>query len=348
MQGREEGIMAIIYRKFEPTEYVMKVRKGVTVAKGKGLAFFCNTLTTSIVVIPTTAMEASFAFDDIMTSDYQKISVQGDVSYVIKNYEIAAKMLDFSYRDKAAENAAALAEAKNRMNRRILNLTRVYIARCVNEWDVRNAIKNQNVLAGQLLEALKGDQTLAEFGLEVMAVSVLGVLPQPDTRKALEAATREEILKQQDDAIYKRRNAAIEQERAIKENELNTEIRVAEKEKEKREREMETRKMLAEREAQLKEAKIAADIALEQENRKLVDLQTENERKKSDAKAYDSEVLLRTFAGVNPDILKALAMSGMDSKALIAKAFVEIGDKADKIGTLNVSPDLLEALAGGN
>ena len=39
-----------------------------------------------------------------------------------------------------------------------------------------------------------------------------------------------------------------------------------------------------------------------------------------------------------------MATSGMDSKALIAKAFVEIGDKADKIGTLNVSPDLLESL----
>ena len=74
-------------------------------------------------------------------------------------------------------------------------------------------------------------------------------------------------------------------------------------------------------------------------------LQAENEKRKSDAKAYDSEVLLRTFTGVNPEILKALAMSGMDSRALIAKAFVEIGDKADKIGTLNVSPDLLETLA---
>ena len=116
-------------------------------------------------------------------------------------------------------------------------------------------------------------------------------------------------------------------------------------EKEKREREMQTRMMLAEREAQLKEAKITADIQLEEQNRKLVDLQAENERKKSDAKAYESEALLKTFAGVNPDILKALAMSGMDSRALIAKAFVEIGDKADKIGTLNVSPELLEALA---
>ena len=40
----------------------------------------------------------------------------------------------------------------------------------------------------------------------------------------------------QDDAIYKRRNFAIEQERSIKENELNTEITIAEKEREKQEK----------------------------------------------------------------------------------------------------------------
>jgi len=334
----------IIYKKFEPTEYVMKVKKGVTVAKGKGLSFLYNTRTTSLVVVPATAMEASFAFDDIMTSDYQRVCVQGEISFAIKNYELAAKMIDFSYRDKGSGYNAVLLEAKNRMNRRAVNLVRVYVTRFVNTWDVRNAIKNQNTLAAELLEALKGDETLSGFGMEILAISILGILPQPDTRKALEAATREEILKQQDDALYKRRNAAIEQERAIKENELNTEIRVAEKEKEKREREMETRQMLAEREAQLQQAQIEADIQLEEQNSKLVELQAENDRRRSDAKAYDSEVLLRTLAGVNPDILKALAMSGMDSRALIAKAFVEIGDKADKIGTLNVSPDLLETL----
>lgn len=335
----------INYKKFEPTEYVMKVRKGVTVAKGKGLAFLYNTKTTSLVVVPATSMEASFAFDDVMTSDYQRVCVQGDVSFAIQNYELAAKMIDFSYRDKEAQYKAVLAEAKNRMNRRVINLVRVYVTKFVNAWDVRSAMKNQNMLASELLEAMKGDASLAEFGMEILAISILGILPQPDTRNALEAATREEILRQQDDALYKRRNAAIEQERAIRENELNTEIRVAEKEKEKREREMETKKMLAEREAQLREAKIAADIQIEEQNRKLVELQAENERRRSDAKAYDSEALLRTFTGVNPEVLKALAMSGMDSSALIAKAFVEIGEKADRIGTLNVSPELLETLS---
>ena len=48
---------------------------------------------------------------------------------------------------------------------------------------------------------------------------------------ALEAETREKILKESDDAIYLRRNSSVEQERKIKENELNTEIAVENKKK---------------------------------------------------------------------------------------------------------------------
>lgn len=55
-------------------------------------------------------------------------------------------------------------------------------------------------------------------------MSVLGIAPQPKTREALEAATREEILKQQDEAIYKRRNFAIEQEEQAIENETQRSI----------------------------------------------------------------------------------------------------------------------------
>lgn len=336
--------MAIKYKKFEPTEYVMKIKRGAVIQQGLGLSFFYNTMTTSMMVLPATAFDASFAYDDIMTSDFQKINVQGDISYTIADYEKSANMVDFSYKNNKKEYENTLREAKLKMVKRIMNLTKVYITKFISTKDVRGVIQSADELAEVLKSALKEDETIQDFGLQVIAVSILGISPQPDTRKALEAATREEILKQQDDAIYKRRNAAIEQERAIKENELNTEIKVAEKEKEKREKEMETKRMMQEKQAELDAKRIANDIKLEEENRKLVDLQTENEKKKSDAKAYDSEVLLRTFAGVDTEVVKALAVSGMDSKSLIAKAFVEIGDKADKIGVLNVSPDLLETL----
>lgn len=336
--------MAIRYKKFESTDYVIKVKKGSIVDRGPGLSFFYNTMTTSMMVIPTTAFDTSFAYDDIMTADFQKLNVQGDISYVIANYEKAAKMVNFSYKDTKKEYETVLSQAKATMAKRILNLTKVYIANFISSRQVREAIKTAEELAQVLRNALKEDETIQEYGIKILAVSILGISPQPDTRKALEAATREEILKQQDDAIYKRRNSAIEQERAIKENELNTEIKIAEKEKERKEKEMETSRMLQEKQAELDARKIADDINLEEEKKKLVNLQTENEKKKSDAKAYDSQVLLATFAGVDSEIIKALAISGMDSKALIAKAFAEIGDKADKIGMLNVSPDLLETL----
>ena len=336
--------MGIAYRKFEPTEYVMKVKKGKVIQKGLGLSFFYNTMTGSIMVVPTTAFDASFAFTDIMTSDFQCISVQGDISYIITDYEKASKMVNFSYKDKK-EYAEVLKEAKQKMAKRIINLAKVYVTKFISGKNVREAIISADELAGALKTAMKNDETIQEFGLELISISILGILAQSDTRKALEAATREEILKQQDDAIYKRRNAAIEQERIVKENELNTEIKVAEKQKEKREKEMEMKRLVQEKQAELDAQKLANDIRLEEENCKFVDLQTENEKKKSDAKAYDSEVLLKTFAGVDKDVIKALVTSGMDSKALIAKAFVEIGDKADKIGVLNVSPDLLETLS---
>ncbi len=79
--------MGIAYRKFEPTEYVMKVKRGKVVQKGLGLSFFYNTMNTSMTVIPATAFDTGFAFDELMTADFQSVSVQGDISYMINDYE---------------------------------------------------------------------------------------------------------------------------------------------------------------------------------------------------------------------------------------------------------------------
>lgn len=36
-----------------------------------------------------------FAFDDVLTSDFQRINIQGDISYIIRDYEKVAGMIDF-------------------------------------------------------------------------------------------------------------------------------------------------------------------------------------------------------------------------------------------------------------
>ena len=168
-------------------------------------------------------------------------------------------------------------------------------------------------------EEMTSNEAIKELGLEVVTVSILAVSPSLETQKALESATREQILQQQDNAIYKRRNAAIEQERIVKENELNTEIKVAEKEHE--------NQMLRQKNA------------LEE-----VELESKLRKEQADTKAYANEVVLKALESMDKEVLLAILLSGMDSKTLIAKAFNSLVENTDKIGNLNVSPDLLETL----
>jgi hypothetical protein len=50
------------------------------------------------------------------------------------------------------------------------------------------------------------------------------------------------------------------------------------------------------------------------------------------------------LGSVDARILQALAATGMKPEQLIAAAFQEIAGKAEKIGQLNISPDLLREL----
>ncbi len=48
----------------------------------------------------------------------------------------------------------------------------------------------------------------------------------------------------------------------------------------------------------------------------------------------------------DPRVVQALAAVGMQPGQLIAQAFGGIAERAERIGQLNVSPDLLQALMG--
>lgn len=335
--------MGIKHYKFQPNEYVLVMKNGNMVRKGLGLSFFCNTLSTSMSVVPTVSFDTSFTFDDIMTSDFQRINVQGEISYIIRDYEKVAGMIDFSYKSEAGYEIKKT-EAKEIMGKRISNLAKTSIAKYIGGQDIKSVIRSQEELASFLTKELTSNEAIKELGLDVITVSVLAVSPQPETKKALEAAVREEILQQQDDAIYKRRNAAIDQERIVRENELDTEIKMAEKEREKEERaiaaEMAVLKAGRERDSEEHVSKMARNsYALEE-----AEIEGNEIRSKADAQAYANETILKAFSSVDKEILLAILFSGMDSKTMIARAFNSLAENAGKIGNLNISPDLLEAL----
>jgi hypothetical protein len=91
-------------------------------------------------------------------------------------------------------------------------------------------------------------------------------------------------------------------------------------------------------------ADVDARVALEARNKDLVALAADNARTEADARAYGTTALMKAFDAVDPKVLDALSAGGMQSGQLIARAFRDLAEKADRIGTLNISPDLLREL----
>ena len=83
-------------------------------------------------------------------------------------------------------------------------------------------------MAGRVLERVKSSALLEPVGAELLSVYFIAAKPTPEVAKALEAEYRETLLRKADMAISARRAAAVEEERKIKENELNTEITLEE------------------------------------------------------------------------------------------------------------------------
>ena len=89
---------------------------------------------------------------------------------------------------------------------------------------------------------------------------------------------------------------------------------------------------------------MAARIAIEEKNKELVALSTANAREEADSKAYAIAVMMKALAGTDPKTLQALTSVGMQPGQLVALAFRELAENSDKIGQLNMSPDLLREL----
>jgi hypothetical protein len=79
-------------------------------------------------------------------------------------------------------------------------------------------------------EGLAADEGFSLMGLEIVATRVASVKPTAEMERALQMPTRETIQQQADEATFARRALAVEKERAIAENELQSKIELARQE----------------------------------------------------------------------------------------------------------------------
>jgi hypothetical protein len=326
--------------KIPPTTHVIQYSGGNVVREGTGLSFFYYSPTTSLVSVPLGSTDVPFIFEE-QTGDYQTVSLQGQITYRIADPKKLAGLMDFTL---AAHGRGYASDDPENLLQRVVNLVHVLARAEIEKLQLKQALRASEFLVNAIRDQLGTSPEIAALGLQVLGLSLLAIKPTPETARALEAETREQLLRGADEAIYVRRNAAVEQERGIKENELNTEIAVENKKRQIRETQMDAERAVQEKKAQLQRAQLDTSISLENERKKLVALSTENAKAESDARAYGISSTMQALASADAAVLQALTTSGMKPEQLIAFAFQELASKADKIGQLNISPDLLREL----
>ena len=311
------------FMKVPPTTYVLQYKHGKIKREGAGLSFIYYAPTSTIVAIPMASADVPFVFQEA-TADFQSVTIQGQLTYRVADPKRLASLLDFSVDKRRAYYSEDPRKLAERLVHSLQTLTRAITQRLA----LRDALVSSDSMVVEVLAKLRESEAVAALGVEILALSILAIQPTPETSRALEAEAREALQRRSDEAIYARRNAAVEQERLIKESELNTEIAVEEKKR------------------QIRETQMAAEIAVEEQRSQLIGRRVENERKDADSRAYMLTETLKPVRDLDWKTLMMLGARAVDPKAMIALAFQEMAENAQKIGELNVSPDLLKSLIG--
>src|SRR5688572_19992197 len=318
-----EVTIMLSFMKVPPTTYVLQYKHGKIMREGAGLSFIYYVPTSTIVAIPMASADVPFVFQE-STADFQSVTIQGQLTYRVADPTRLASLLDFSIDIRGAYYSDDPRKLLERLIHTLQTLTRAITQRLV----LKDALVSSDAIVVEALAKLRASEAVAALGVEILSLSILGIRPTPETGRALEAEAREELQRRADEAIYSRRNAAVEQERLIKESELNTEIAVEEKKRE------------------IRETQMAAEIAVEEQRAQLVDRRVENERKDADSRAYTLTETLKPLRELDWKTLMMLGGKNADPRAMIALAFQEMAQNAQKIGEINVSPDLLRSLIG--
>lgn len=331
-------MFGINHIKFDSMTHVFYYKKGSLQKEGRGLSFFYFAPNSSIVAIPMGSNDLPFIFKE-STNDYQSVMIQGQISYKIGNPKMLADILDFTVTDSDTYKKNDI----EKLNQRIINEAQTSTSSFIHNIGLKEAIRSGKEIENRILEGLKSSEAISMLGVEILGANVLAVQATPEMTKALETETRERLQQEADQAIYERRNFAVEQERKIKESELNTEIAVEEKQKQIDEKRMESEVQRMENNRKLREMNIEADIVVENQRKIFIEQKTENDKKEAEVQGFQIEAMLKPYKEMDWRSLTALA-GHSDARNNIALAFRELAQNAGKIGNLNISPDLLESI----
>jgi len=309
------------------TTHIEHIRNGRTLRAGVGASFWFRPLSAVLNEVPVDDREQPLLIH-ARTSDFQDVTVQATITYRVTDPATTAGRIDFSidpdtglWRSTPLDQVAGLlTESAQQYAIDLLAAVDLTAAMAGGVGPVRTVIA----------DGLRGDERLAETGIAVVGVRVVALRPEPEVEKALRTPTREQVQQEADKAMFERRAVAVERERAIGENELQTQIELARRE----EQLVSQRGANARREAE--ENAAAGAIGAEAEARRTVTL----------AEARAEGTRLAGAAQGDAEAARVGAYRDVSEAVLLALAVKELAANLPKIETLVLSPDLVsKALA---
>ena len=260
--------MMFKYFKGEPNTYTICFRNGKVRQHGAGINFWYSPLTTTISAIPVASQESHFVFKET-TADFQEVAIQGALTYRLEEPLEVASRLDYTVEPSGKRYTS---DDTGKLVERVVNVVQGHTRALVSRLPLEKALTAVGSVANEVLTQLSAAQDLSSLGVVIEGLHFVSIKATPEMQKALEADFREGLNKRADQAIYDRRKAAVEEERKIRESEMNT------------------------------------DVELENRKKALVDTQARNELKLAEAHAKAEELKLSPYGDLPPQALVGLAL----------------------------------------
>ena len=209
--------------------YVLRYRRGTLTRSGRGQAFFFLPHASSIAEVPVDDREMAFSFRS-RSSDYQEVTAQGVITFRVRDPRRLADRIDFTI---DLEKGVLLRQPLEKLSLLFSQIAEQRARAWVASAPLRRALaEGPPALRHEIQLAFREERALEDLGLELVSVRISSIKPSADLERALEAPARELIQQQGDEATFARRANAVEKERAIQENELQTQVELARRQEE--------------------------------------------------------------------------------------------------------------------
>ncbi|HEX8626969.1 MAG TPA: SPFH domain-containing protein [Catenuloplanes sp.] len=317
-----------------PTTYVRHTVRGAVRHQGVGQSFWYRRLTAVLSEVPIDDRELPLLFH-ARTADFSDVTVQATVTYRLSEPAVAAERLDFSidpsdgtWRGQPLDQVSTLlAELAQQPALDLLARLPLTEALRAGITPVRDALS----------AALAADPRLVETGVTVVSARVVAIRPEPDVERALQTPTREAVQQDADRAAYARRADAVERERTIAENELQSRIELARREQQlveqrgandRRAAELDAASKLVASQGQTDRARLAAD----------------SDRAREQGRADGVRAV--GLAQAEAEAARLAAYRDMPESVLHALALEKLAGQLPAIGELTITPDVVTRLIG--